>query len=107
MSDYLLSNYALVLSVSMPSLSLNKAGERSLKRLTRKHRDIGTCFENTKKLFEEGNLSSLDFKSHQGSRGIFKIELQNKWPWRVMLIKLDDQNYIAYEVVKHDDIYRH
>ena len=91
----------------MPSLMLNKSGERSLKRLSRSHRDVRECFKATKVAFECGHLQQLGFKSHQGSPGIFKIELKDKWPWRVMLVKLDDETFIAYEIVKHDDVYRH
>lgn len=91
----------------MPTLDLNKAGKRSLKRLAKKHRDVQKCFDETKKAFELGNLRELDFKPHQGSPGVFKIELKDKWPWRVMLIKVDDETFIAYEITQHDGIYRH
>ncbi|MBA4274527.1 MAG: hypothetical protein C0436_02615 [Alphaproteobacteria bacterium] len=91
----------------MPQMVLHKSGDRTLKRLVKRHPNIRACYEATEKKFNEGLFREIGFKPHQGTKDIYKVELVGKWPWRVMLRKLEDDLYVAYEITDHDGIYKH
>ena len=89
----------------MPSLCLDKAGERKIKRLDRKgSTKFHDRFKKTADHFaKDMNANSLGFMAVTAAKRIYKLRLLGANDgYRVYMRRISDHDYLVFNITDHD-----